>query len=146
MELNNTLASIILYLIECSGSSTNVVTPMNLLFQTLSHLMYLRIMDFHHTTYTQEDTFWATWKGLCVKELCLPQQQFQVCIFYNADYFQIFVPVYNNFYLNPIIKVAWFSKQSFHEYIPVCYSSIFFVLFLLQCVPELLTVAWWRIV
>lgn len=85
--------------------------------------MFLKIMDFQHITHTQ-DTFWAAWKGLCVKELCPPHQQFQVCIFYTGDYFQIFVLVHNNFYLNPIIRVAWFSKHSFQQDIPACYSSI----------------------
>ena len=86
----------------------------------------VKVTDFHHITYTQKDTFRATWKGLCVKELCRsPHQQFEVCMFYTRDYFQIFVLLHNNFYLNPIIIVAWFSKQNFQQDIPVCYSSIF---------------------
>lgn len=95
--------------------------------------MFLNIMDFHHIMYTQKDTFRATWKGLCVKELCTPHQQFQVCMFYNGDYFQIFVLVHNNFYLNPIIRVAWFSKQGFQEDIPVCYSFIFLFFIVAVC-------------
>ena len=62
---------------------------------------------------------------MCVKELCPLHQQFQVCMFYTEDYFQILPLVHSNFYLNPIIRVAWFSKQCFQEDILVFYSSIF---------------------
>ena len=91
-ELNNTLAPTTLYLMLgwLQSANVQVVARMSLLLWIAvsnSHLMFLKILDFHHITYTQ-DTFWAIWKGLCVKELCPPHQQFQVCMFIPETIFK----------------------------------------------------------